>query len=357
MGKIAGKCSVCRALVEFEAEEKTVVCERCHNVCETSAMDNYKNEGFIIEDGVLKAYTGCASDIVIPYGVKEIKGECFNGKRIKSVDIPGTLRKIGFCAFRECFDDDVLHFSVFIQNLTNWCCISFDGYESNPLNVGADLFLNGKKVTKLIVPDGVVAISDFAFGGCSSITEVQMNGELEYVGCDAFRKCSNLTTVTMSERLKEIGSGAFLACSNLDTIILPNSVINVGSSAFSSCENLKSVVLSENMMVIERWSFFGCEKLGFIKIPDGVIAIDDNAFANCTGLTSVLFPESLKHIGVSAFYNCKSLVDLVIPENVTRIGEYAFLDYWQSNGLCVHCGGKLRKIFSRGRCKKCGLNN
>lgn len=63
------------------------------------------NPDFIIEDNVLKAYTGHSSIVNIPYGVIEIAAGCFMGRcGISKVIIPDTVIKIGTQAFKNCMD-------------------------------------------------------------------------------------------------------------------------------------------------------------------------------------------------------------------------------------------------------------
>ena len=63
------------------------------------------NSDFIIEDNVLKAYTGHSSIVNIPYGVIEIATGCFMGRcGISKVTIPDTVIKIGTQAFKNCID-------------------------------------------------------------------------------------------------------------------------------------------------------------------------------------------------------------------------------------------------------------
>lgn len=64
-------------------------------------MDN--NHGFIINDGVLSGYTGKATEIVIPNGVKAIGDSAFeNRSELVAVTVPGSVEHIGKAAFYGC---------------------------------------------------------------------------------------------------------------------------------------------------------------------------------------------------------------------------------------------------------------
>ena len=58
---------------------------------------------FIIENGILKKYTGAGGDVVIPEGVTEIGASAFYWfKNLQSVVIPEGVTKIGDSAFSHC---------------------------------------------------------------------------------------------------------------------------------------------------------------------------------------------------------------------------------------------------------------
>ena len=76
---------------------------------------------------------------------------------------------------------------------------------------------NGES-TKVVIPNGVVAIGDFAFTLCSEITEI-----------------------TIPKTVKSIGHNAFWHCANLNSIKIPYSVIKIDDNAFEDCPKLKTI--------------------------------------------------------------------------------------------------------------------
>lgn len=59
-------------------------------------------DGMRIERGVLTRYEGSSQDIVIPSGVVSIGNEAFRGKDIVNVTIPESVIEIGEYSFSEC---------------------------------------------------------------------------------------------------------------------------------------------------------------------------------------------------------------------------------------------------------------
>lgn len=318
-------------------------------------MSSFENithsEDFVIEDGVLKEYKGNSADVIIPYGVEKIEGGCFSGEKIHSIVVPGSLKKIGYRAFENCIDDNVSFLSVYIGDLAAWCNIEFDNIESNPMYRGADLYLDGRLLTDLVIPDSVTEIKKFTFAGCRSIKNIKLHSGVTSIGHGAFEFCG-VTTVTMKNNLKKIDNAAFACCYNLSAITIPNSVTEIGGACFLACENLTDVTISENITEIDGGIFARCESLVYVKIPNGVKKIGAEAFRGCDSLTNVEIPESVTHICHSAF-RAKNLISVVIPESVQNIEDYAFEYYWEAQGLCPKCGRKLRKGLLGKKCKKC----
>ena len=74
-----------------------------------SVMEDYTDgraadaDGFEIEDGVLKKYTGTDAEVIIPEGVTSIGENAFLGcESLKSVIISKEVENIGICSFGMC---------------------------------------------------------------------------------------------------------------------------------------------------------------------------------------------------------------------------------------------------------------
>ncbi len=149
----------------------------------------------------------------------------------------------------------------------------------------------------------VTRIEEFAFQGCSFITDVRISG-----------------TVT------SIGNKAFSGCIALVRVYINNSVTDIGEFAFSDCTNLLSVTIPDGVSVIGKGVFSGCSAMKTLTIPAHVVGIGDSAFYNCYNLEQVLFEENslLQSIGNGAFSLCYDLTEIAIPDRVVRIGKHAF---------------------------------
>ena len=171
--------------------------------------------------------------------------------------------------------------------------------------------------TRMIIPNSVISIGNYAFSGCTGLTSIVISDSVTSVGNGAFRDCTGLTGVTIGNRVESIGGYAFEGCSGLTSVIIPDSVTSIGDGVFYVCTGLTSITIPDGVTRIEAYAFFDCTGLTSITIPDGVTSIGDNAFAVCTGLTSITIPNSVTSITYSAFHYCTGLTSLSVESGNT----------------------------------------
>ncbi len=295
---------------------------------------------------------------------------------LTSVSIPNSVQSVGYGAFYWCNSLD----AVYIEDLTAWCNIAFDSHVNNPFN----LYLNDELIKKLIIPNTVISINNFAFKNCASITSVSVPSSVTNIGYSAFENCSSLkavyitnlaawcniaflnefanplsnahylylnniivtklnipnsvtqikqyafhnnaaiTHIDIPNSVKNIGQNAFSGCSSLTSINLPNSITSINENVFSGCIALVTVHIPSDVTSIGYSAFSGCTSLKSIDIPSNVTNIGSSAFSGCTSLTSIDIPSNVTNIGSSAFYGCTSLASIDIPSNVTSIRDATF---------------------------------
>ena len=167
-------------------------------------------------------------------------------------------------------------------------------------------------------------LGDYAFWGCSGLTNLTLPSGVTSIGNSAFSGCSGLTSLTLPSSVTWIGSYAFSGCSGLTSLTIPSGITSIGDDAFYGCSGLTSLPLPSGVTSISSYAFYGCSGLTSLTIPSGVTSISDCAFSGCSGLTSLTIPSSVTSIGESAFEGCSGLTSLTIPSSVTSIGRAAF---------------------------------
>ena len=99
-----------------------------------------------------------------------------------------------------------------------------------------------------------------------------------------------------------IGDYAFCFCSSLTSVTIPNSVTSIGTQAFYSCSSLTSVTIGNSVTSIGDYAFCLCTSLTSVTIGTSVTSIGYGAFANCTSLTSITFLGFVKPTTVGDYW-------------------------------------------------------
>lgn len=329
-----GAFSHCKALTEVTIPRGVTVISSgtfasCYGLTSVSIPDSVKSIG----NG---AFESCFAlmGIDIPDGVLSIGKEAFKDCRgVKSITIPDSVTSIGENAFQDitfdgtpikatvpslalphlpavselvitsgetierlpnrlvtltlpagvkviaekAYDATELKKITYSGDIASWCAIS--GLKAFSSASVETLIINGKQVAgSLTIPDGVTAISDYAFYNCAALTGVTIPAGVKTIGRNAFGGCSGLTSLTINDGVKDIGYGAFANCTELTSVTIPSSVENIGKSAFEQCKSLTNVIIS-----------------------DGVKSIDDRAFSTWSKDLTITIPVSVVKIGYSAF--------------------------------------------------------
>lgn len=144
----------------------------------------------------------------------------------------------------------------------NWHYFQSSGKLYNDINT------HKKNITKLLIPDSVIAIGNEAFRGNEAVEKIIISNKLEYVGQRAFSGCWKMTGVSFPSTVKYIETEAFDGCcSAFKELIIPASVRYIGSHAFRRCLTLEKVIFSGPINKIGSGIFESCNKLSAIVVP------------------------------------------------------------------------------------------
>ena len=249
------------------------------------------------------------TSVTIPNSVTRIEPEAFGGcSNLTSVTIPASVTDIAYSAFSDCNSLTSVH----ITDLEAWCRISFGSKDANPLYYAHHLYLNGKEVKDLVIPNSVTSLGRSVFYGCSGLTSLTIPSSVTSIEMYAFAECSGLTSVSIPNSLTSLGTGIFYGCSSLASVTIPNSVTSIGAYAFRECSSLTSVT-----------------------IPNSVTQIAQDAFHDCSNLKEVYcLAENVPVLLSSPFQNCH-------PENITlyvpaaSVDAYSNAEQWKDFGNIV----------------------
>lgn len=315
----------------------------------------------VIENGVTSIGTYAfyempsLTEVIIGDGVETIGWAAFSHcNYVTKLTIGKNVRSIAERAFNGWVRLEELH----ISDLTAWCAISgerpcgWDYYD-----VYTYLYLNGNKLTEIVIPEDVTLISAAAFGGYSGITSITIPDTVTVIGSGAF-SCPDLKTifylgdlsqwilldrggpicrygvnisvngtilsdVAVPSDLTEIGNYAF-ANTKITGIELHDGIRRIGTGAFENCIDLPGILLPENLEELSSRAMYGCTALTEIVIPDSVKTVGDQAFELCTGLAAITLSAGMDAIPSRMMFGCSSLKEILIPEAVKTIGNSAF---------------------------------
>lgn len=202
-----------------------------------------------------RAFSYCSglTSVAMPKSLVTIEELAFwNCYELRSIDIPSLVTKIGIRAFEGCNGLT----RVDISDLEAWCKVEFEGYNANPLANGNHLYLNGKEITDLKIPNSITNIGQYAFLECDGLTSVEIPNSVTTIGPYAFYGCVNLTYIVLGENLREMGSVAFLGSRLIKEIVCKSEEPPTGSYQVFSTEayDNATVFVPENSIATYRLS-------------------------------------------------------------------------------------------------------
>ena len=152
----------------------------------------------------------------------------------------------------------------------------------------------GTNLQYIYIPNSVNYIGYEAFYNCSLLNNVKIPGNA-YIDQEAFRNCTSLSNITFTFQDISIGSReptpgigwyAFSGCTSLDNVNIQGKCTWIGRYAFSGCTSLSNIQLPEStdpiykLESIDECVFSNCPSLYHIEIPSTVTEITFNTFGD-----------------------------------------------------------------------------
>lgn len=256
------------------------------------------------------------TNFIIPSGVLSIGTYAFQKSKITSIFIPDGVITIGARAFTECdnltaimvgaLNINFSDHSGVLYNKTKTTLIQFPGGKSGAYSIpvgctviSSYAFHNCSLLTSIVIPSGMINISDRAFESCIGInSDIFIPASVTTIGEYAFH-CPNLPSITVdSANSYYIDDGGILY-NKLKTTLIQCPPAKTGTYAIP-------IVTT----VIGNWAFYQ-SKLSNVTLPSNLTTISYNAFNN-SNLTSIDIPASVTSIGGNAFVNCPYLTDIIV---------------------------------------------
>ena len=311
-----------------------------------------------------------------PKGVKTIQSELFSESHLQGeVIIPQECELIETMGF---YKSDFISKVVitgptvveenafrFCKKLSEVSILGNATLKENSFQYVRGIDRNDRGLETVTLGDGVKVCTN-AFNDCNFLSNIIIDGNVEYIADKAFNNCENIKTMTISGSISKIDSGAYIVNSNSNKIMsldelhinditkwcrnsfgpnenpigyakqtyidgntscsvdIPIDVEKIGDLLFENCDALTEVNITGEDTEIGVASFKGCRNLRSINIPDGTKVIGDSAFKDCIALNSVKLPKSLRELKPHLFENCSLLETIELPQNITDIPSHFF---------------------------------
>lgn len=275
-----------------------------------------KTDGLVVEDGVLKKYTGTSDIVRIPEGVTAIADGVFSRKNIMRVVLPEGLARIGKDCFRWCQHLEQINVPLTLKEIGEYAFIGCDKL----ITVGYSQKCN------LILDPRTEFIPDRLFSYCRALEEVTLPQRVRAIGKEAFRHCESLTAINIPDSCELIECSAFEHCYSLEQISFNSNKVKLEGNVFGFCDALAD---SKGFVIFNNTLYSYCGKEECVVIPNTVHEIAPKAFCDydsppknkLNSIVEIVVPNSVTIIGNKAFAYCKNLKKITISDSVRSIGH------------------------------------
>ena len=161
-------------------------------------------------------------------------------------------------------------------------------------------------MTKVVIPDSVTHIGNWAFAGCTGLEEIT----LPFVGTEQSPESPYLSVLgiifggeddcyTANQQISSQETRSYLIPNSLKRVTITNQEV-IPYGAFSGCIGLEEVVLSEKVEELSTNAFLNCDKLELVTFYNKDTKIARTNFVGCditkissyTGSTAEKFADA-----------------------------------------------------------------
>ena len=220
-----------------------------------------------------------------------------------------------------------------------------------PLNLKAisDHAFYRSAITSIDIPKTVESIGEYAFAETAALADdIVIPGATAIIGVYAFKQ-SALTSLTLCEGVQTIGDAAFYGCNNAaGDLIIPNSVTEIGTDSFAFSTFTGSLKIGSGLQEIPAYAFRECSYFaGNLVIGENVVTIGESAFEGCLNFTgNLIIPDKVERIERKAFDEAAHTGYLLIGSSVQFIGSDAFsFSFTIDDNVKTYCKAQTPPTF------------
>lgn len=278
------------------------------------------------------------TEIILPSSLIAIDNGAFTNSKIKNIDIPAGVVKIGSFAFADCDNLQSISFpssvSVLGDYLTSDCdnLIAIDLKSSGITELPAYAFFNCMALSSVVLPDNLTTIHDGCFSATSTLQSIILPSTLKKIGNKAFQN-SGIENIFIPKNVELIGDFAFANCNNLITADISAENPIIGKGIFFYCSKLSSLTFNRQI-IISDYSYAGTSSLNLNETDlSNVQSIGKYAFVDNQS-EKIEFGNELQMLDDHAMEGMNALTEIIVSnlgDNVPQLGEDVFLGINQPN--------------------------
>jgi hypothetical protein len=321
-----------------------------------------------IDDSAFRGCTGLIT-IKMPNTVTWIGDSIFYGcAKLENVTLSNQLTGVPSYAFYGCARMTTPTFASTITEIGAYAfanCVRISGVLTVPSivsRIGSYAFSGCTGITAVVVNSTVkIVIDTYAFSNCTAITSANLYSSadmdigtstsannLVFNGCTrlntvtvggigairilygAFYNLDSITTLNLNNGITYIGTNAFYDCDYITNINIPNSVTNIYASTFQSCDRVTTLTIGTGVTSIGQNAFNGLQLCGQLNFNAINTSIYDSAVFGSLGYSlaigvRVVFGNLVESVPDNIFYNNNQKVRSVTwGTNIRTIGANAF---------------------------------
>lgn len=292
----------------------------------------YKEIPYVIENGVITAYTGSETEIVIPatyslssegqaiegsdYTITEIGDEVFKDSNIYSIDLSNTsILELGVRCFENTSNLSIVILPQTLISLGNYC---FN--DSNLSNI------NLQETSISVLPDS-------CFSGTASLKNIIFPNSLEMLGSTVFYE-SGIENIDFSNtKLSSIGNHVFQFCKFLQNVVFPSGVHSSLGAIFFDCSSIVNLDLSNLIVDYDPyWTgsfmhFYGMDSLEQLILPFTYSTLKLRVLSASLSLKNItLLSDSIVSIDFSSFTMPENF-NFYVPDSLIENYKTTYADY------------------------------
>ena len=192
--------------------------------------------------------------------------------------------------------------------------------------------------TEIVLENGTLGITEYAFEGCTGLTSVNIPNSVTSIGDNAFEGCKNIAYLELNcpkiqnrfsdckASLKEVKIGMGVELIETNTF---KDFTALQRCSFASIESLMDITFenaSANPLSITKALNVNGKIVTELAIPNSVTAIKNFVLYNCNSVRKVTGGRNVTSIGESAFCNNTKIRSVQIGDKVEAVSDYAFSD-------------------------------